>query len=239
MHLSILIENMRREGYEFMVGAPKVLFREIDGQQMEPVERVVADVPQESVGSVIEKLGARKGEMVSMQPMGDRMRIEYLVASRGLFGYRSEFLTDTRGEGIMSTVFDSYAPFKGDITRRGNGALVAFETGEAVTYGLYNAQERGVLFIGSGTKVYEGMVVGESPKAGDLNVNVCKKKHVTNIRASGSDDALRLVPPRTMSLEECIEFIREDELIEVTPKSFRIRKVILNNQLRAKSQSGK
>ena len=238
MHLSILIENMRREGYEFAVGAPKALLKEIDGKLCEPVERVVLDVPADAVGSVMSKLSSRKGELVQMAPVGDRMKIEFLVPSRGLFGYRSEMLTDTRGEGIMNTVFDSYTPYKGDIPGRMTGALVAFETGEAVTYGLYNAQERGVLFIGPGTPVYEGMVVGESPKDEDLNVNVCKRKHVTNTRSSNSDEALRLTPPRSMSLEACIEFIADDELIEVTPKSLRIRKRILNNQLRAKQKFG-
>ena len=238
MHLSILIETMRREGYEFMVGAPRVLFREEDGVKTEPIERFVCDVPADYVGAVMEKLGSRKGELVQMAPQGDRMRLEYLIPARGLFGYRNEFLTDTRGEGIMSSVFEGYAPYKGDIASRSTGSLVAFETGEAVTYGLYNAQERGALFIGAGTPVYEGMVVGMSPKAEDINVNVCKKKHVTNMRASGSDDALRLIPPRQMSLEACIEFIGEDELIEVTPKNLRIRKRILDNQLRAKSKFG-
>ena len=238
MHLSILIETMRREGYEFMVGAPRVLFREEDGVKTEPIERFVCDVPADYVGAVMEKLGSRKGELVQMAPQGDRMRLEYLIPARGLFGYRNEFLTDTRGEGIMSSVFEGYAPYKGDIVSRSTGSLVAFETGEAVTYGLYNAQERGALFIGAGTPVYEGMVVGMSPKAEDINVNVCKKKHVTNMRASGSDDALRLIPPRQMSLEACIEFIGEDELIEVTPKNLRIRKRILDNQLRAKSKFG-
>ena len=238
MHLSILIETMRREGYEFMVGAPRVLFREDGGVKTEPIERFVCDVPADYVGAVMEKLGSRKGELVQMAPQGDRMRLEYLIPARGLFGYRNEFLTDTRGEGIMSSVFEGYAPYKGDIASRSTGSLVAFETGEAVTYGLYNAQERGALFIGAGTPVYEGMVVGMSPKAEDINVNVCKKKHVTNMRASGSDDALRLIPPRQMSLEACIEFIGEDELIEVTPKNLRIRKRILDNQLRAKSKFG-
>ena len=238
MHLSILIETMRREGYEFMVGAPRVLFREENGQKTEPIERFVCDVPADYVGAVMEKLGSRKGELVQMAPQGDRMRLEYLIPARGLFGYRNEFLTDTRGEGIMSSVFEGYAPYKGDISSRSTGSLVAFETGEAVTYGLYNAQERGALFIGAGTPVYEGMVVGMSPKAEDINVNVCKKKHVTNMRASGSDDALRLIPPRQMSLEACIEFIGEDELIEVTPKNLRIRKRILDNQLRAKAKFG-
>ncbi len=238
MHLSILIETMRREGYEFMVGAPRVLFHEENGVRTEPIERFVCDVPSDYVGAVMEKLGSRKGDLVQMNPQGDRMRLEYLIPARGLFGYRNEFLTDTRGEGIMSSVFEGYAPYKGDIASRNTGSLVAFETGEAVTYGLYNAQERGALFIGAGTQVYEGMVVGMSPKAEDINVNVCKKKHVTNMRASGSDDALRLIPPRQMSLEACIEFIGDDELIEVTPKNLRIRKRILDNQLRAKAKFG-
>ena len=238
MHLSILIETMRREGYEFMVGAPRVLFHEENGVRTEPIERFVCDVPSDYVGAVMEKLGSRKGDLVQMNPQGDRMRLEYLIPARGLFGYRNEFLTDTRGEGIMSSVFEGYAPYKGDIASRSTGSLVAFETGEAVTYGLYNAQERGALFIGAGTQVYEGMVVGMSPKAEDINVNVCKKKHVTNMRASGSDDALRLIPPRQMSLEACIEFIGDDELIEVTPKNLRIRKRILDNQLRAKAKFG-
>jgi len=237
MHLSILVETMRREGYEFAVGAPKVLYKEIEGQLCEPVERLVCDQPQQYVGAVMEKIGARKGDLVEMLPQGDHIRLEFLIPSRGLFGYRSDYLTDTHGEGIMSSVFDNYSPVKGEITRRQNGALVAFESGDAVTYGLYNAQERGALFITPGTKVYEGMIVGESPKPGDLCVNVCKKKHITNMRASGSDDALRLIPPRQMSLEACIEFIAEDELIEVTPKSLRLRKRILNNEQRAKNRS--
>ena len=236
MHLSILIENMRREGYELSVSTPRVLFKkdEATGQTLEPIERLVIDVPEDCVGSVMEKMGTRKGELVSMHPQGSRMRIEFLVPARGLFGYKSEFLTDTKGEGIMSHVFEDYQPYKGDIDRRNTGSLVSFETGEAVTYGLYNAQERGQLFIGSGVPVYEGMVVGSSPKAEDLVVNVCKKKHLTNTRASGSDDALRLVPPRTLSLEDCLEFLAEDELLEVTPESLRIRKRILSNQQRAK-----
>ncbi len=238
MHLSILIETMRREGYEFMVGAPKVLYKEENGKKLEPVERFVCDVPSEYMGAVMEKLGSRRGELIQMSPAGDRMRLEYLVPSRGLFGYKNEFLTDTRGEGVMSTVFDSYAPYKGDITGRSTGSLVAFETGEAVTYGLYNAQDRGVMFITPGTPVYEGMIVGMSPKAEDINVNVCKKKHVTNMRASGSDEALRLVPPRIMSLDACIEFISDDELIEVTPENLRLRKAILSNTQRAKVKFG-
>ena len=237
MHLSILIETMRREGYEFSVSTPKVLYKEIDGVKCEPIERVVIDVPDESVGAVMGKLGTRKSELVSMEPKGTRTRLEFLIPSRGLFGYKNEFLTDTKGEGIMNTLFDSYKPYKGDIPSRSTGSLVAFESGEAVTYGLYNAQERGTLFIGAGTPVYEGMVVGESPKADDINVNVCKKKHLTNTRSSGADDALRLIPPKNMSLEEAIEFIASDELIEVTPENIRIRKKILDNGLRAKNRS--
>ena len=236
MHLSILIENMRREGYELSVSTPRVLYKkdEATGQTLEPIERLVIDVPEDCVGSVMEKMGTRKGELVSMHPQGSRMRIEFLVPARGLFGYKSEFLTDTKGEGIMSHVFEDYQPYKGDIDRRSTGSLVSFETGEAVTYGLYNAQERGQLFIGSGVPVYEGMVVGASPKTEDLVVNVCKKKHLTNTRASGSDDALRLVPPRILSLEDCLEFLADDELLEVTPESLRIRKRILSNTQRAK-----
>jgi len=237
MHLSILIETMRREGYEFSVSTPKVLYKEIDGQKCEPIERVVIDVPDDSVGAVMSRLGTRKSELVAMEPKGSRTKLEFLIPSRGLFGYKNQFLTDTKGEGIMNTVFDSYQPYKGDIEGRSTGSLVAFESGEAVTYGLYNAQERGSLFIGPGTPVYEGMVVGESPKAEDINVNVCKKKHLTNTRSSGADDALRLIPPRILSLEEAIEFIASDELIEVTPKNIRIRKKILNNGLRAKQRN--
>ncbi len=237
MHLSILIENMRREGYELGVSTPRVLYKEIDGKLCEPIEQLVIDVPEDCLGSVMEKMGARKGEMISMQPVGSRMRVEFLIPARGLFGYRSEFLTDTRGEGILNSVFHGYEPYKGDIPRRNVGSLVAFETGEAITYGLYNAQERGSLFIGPGVQVYEGMVVGASPKAEDLVVNVCKRKHLTNTRASGSDDALRLVPPRIMSLEDCLEFLADDELLEVTPKSLRIRKRILSNTLRAKERA--
>lgn len=235
MHLSILIENMRREGYELAVSTPRVLFKEgEDGRRLEPIERLVIDVPEDCVGSVMEKMGSRKGELVSMHPQGSRMRIEFLVPARGLFGYKSEFLTDTKGEGIMSHVFEDYQPYKGDIDRRSTGSLVSFETGEAVTYGLYNAQERGQLFIPAGTQVYEGMIVGASPKSDDLVVNVCKRKHLTNTRASGSDDALRLVPHRILSLEDCLEFLADDELLEVTPESLRIRKRILSNSQRAK-----
>ena len=237
MHLSILIENMRREGYELGVSTPRVLYREIDGKLNEPIERVVIDVPEDCVGSVMEKLGSRKGELQAMNPIGSRMRLEFLIPARGLFGYKSEFLTDTKGEGIMSSVFEGYEPYKGDIPKRAQGSLVAFETGEAVTYGLYNAQERGELFISAGTQVYEGMVVGASPKSDDLVVNVCKRKHLTNTRASGSDDALRLIPPRNMSLEDALEFLADDELLEVTPKSIRIRKRTLSNQQRAKDRA--
>ena len=235
MHLSILIENMRREGYELSVSTPRVLYKEgEDGRRLEPIERLVIDVPEGNVGSVMEKMGSRKAELVSMHPQGSRMRIEFLVPARGLFGYKSEFLTDTKGEGIMSHVFEGYEPYKGDIERRNTGSLVSFETGEAVTYGLYNAQERGQLFIPAGVPVYEGMVVGASPKTDDLVVNVCKRKHLTNTRASGSDDALRLVPPKTLSLEDCLEFLADDELLEVTPESLRIRKRVLSNTQRAK-----
>lgn len=239
MHLSILIENMRREGYELQVSSPRVLFKEENGKKLEPYELVVCDVPTNYLGAVMEKLGARRGEMVQMHPQGeDRMRVEFIIPSRGLFGYRNEFLTDTHGEGIINTVFDSYKEYKGDIPTRESGALIAFEDGESVTYGLYNAQERGTLFIGPGVPVYEGMVVGVSPKSEDLVVNICKKKHISNMRASGSDEALRLVPPVTLSLEEAIEFIRDDEMVEVTPKSIRIRKNILSKQLRMKSTKG-
>ena len=239
MSLSILIETMRREGYEFQVSPPRVLYQTIDGKKCEPIERLVVDVPAESVGAVIEKLGTRKADMQEMTPIGSRMKIEFLVPSRGLFGYRNEFLTDTRGEGIMASVFDSYAPYKGELTRRNTGSLVASETGESITYGLFNAQERGVLFIGANVDVYEGMVVGASPKQEDIVVNVCKKKQLTNTRAAGSDDALRLVPPRKMSLEQCLEFLADDELLEVTPKNLRIRKTILNHERRMKAQYGK
>lgn len=238
MHLSILIENMRREGYELAVSTPRVLYKTAeDGRKLEPIERLVIDVPDECVGSVMEKVCGRKGEMTNMHPQGNRTRIEFLIPARGLFGYKSEFLTDTKGEGIMSHVFEGYEPYKGDIDRRKTGSLVSFETGEAVTYGLYNAQERGQLFIPAGTPVYEGMIVGSSPKTDDLVVNVCKKKHLTNTRASGSDDALRLVPHRILSLEDCLEFLADDELLEVTPESLRIRKRILSNSQRAKQRA--
>lgn len=239
MHLSILIETMRREGYEFQVSTPHVLMHKENGVLCEPMERLVVDVPEEYMGSVMEKMGSRKGTLVQMMPHGSRMRIEFSIPSRGLFGYRSEFLTDTKGEGIMNSIFEGYEPMKGDIALRPSGSLIAFESGEAVTYGLFNAQERGTLFIGPGTPVYEGMIVGSSPKAEDLVVNVCKKKHVSNMRASGSDEALRLVPYRQMSLEECMEFITDDELLEITPKNIRMRKQILDKSLRMKALSKK
>ncbi len=238
MSLSILIETMRREGYEFQVSPARVLYQEIDGKKCEPIERLVVDVPQDSVGAVIEKIGARKGDMLEMTPVGNRMKIEFLVPARGLFGYRNEFLTDTKGEGIMASVFDSYAPFKGELTRRNTGSLVASEAGESITYGLFNAQERGALFIGPNVEVYEGMVVGVSPKLEDITVNVCKKKQLTNMRAAGSDESLRLVPPKQLSLEQCLEFLADDELLEVTPHFMRIRKTILNKELRMKAMHG-
>ena len=237
MHLSILIENMRREGFELSVSTPRVLFKEIDGVKCEPIENLLIDVPENCVGSVMEAMGNRKAELVHMHPHGSRMRIQFKIPARGLFGYKSEFLTATKGEGIMSSVFDCYEPYKGEIPRRSTGSLIAFETGEAVTYGLFNAQERGTLFIGAGVPVYEGMIVGASPKAEDLVVNICKKKHLTNTRASGSDDALRLVPPKNLSLEDSLEFLADDELLEVTPQSIRIRKRTLSNTLRAKERS--
>ena len=235
MHLSILMETMRREGYEFSVSTPRVLTKEIDGKLCEPIERMVADVPEESMGAVIEKMGKRKGDLLGMTPIGSRYRLEFLVPSRGLFGYRNEFLTDTRGEGIMSSVLDSYAPMKGEIERRQVGSLIAFESGEACSYGLFNAQERGQLFIGAGTPVYAGMVVGVCSRNEDMTVNVCKKKQLTNMRAAGSDEALRLTPPKVMSLEQCLEFLADDELLECTPKSLRIRKRELDHALRMRN----
>ena len=239
MSLSILIETMRREGYEFQVSPPRVLYKEIDGKKCEPIERLVVDVPGDCVGSVIEKLGQRKGDLVEMTPVGDRMKVEFLIPARGLFGYRNDFLTDTKGEGIMASVFDSYAPYKGDISRRGMGSLISTETGDSITYGLFNAQERGTLFIGAGVPVYEGMIIGVANRGEDIVVNACRKKQLTNTRASGSDDALRLVPPKQMSLEQCLEFLADDELLEVTPKSLRMRKAILNHEQRMKSLKGK
>ncbi|MCD7830604.1 MAG: translational GTPase TypA, partial [Clostridiales bacterium] len=239
MHLAILIETMRREGYEFQVSPPRVLFRTIDGKKCEPMERLVVDVPADYVGSVIEQLGKRRGEMLDMTPVGDRMKLNFLVPSRGLFGYRNEFLTATKGEGIMASVFDSYAPYQGDLERRNTGSLISYETGTSITYGLFNAQQRGSLFIGAGVDVYEGMIIGMNPKNEDITVNVCKKKQLTNTRASGSDDALRLIPPKQMSLEQCLEFLADDELLEVTPNHLRLRKRILSNDLRMKNIHGK
>ena len=235
MHLSILMETMRREGYEFSVSTPRVLTKTIDGKLCEPIERMVADVPEECMGSVIEKMGRRKGDLLGMTPMGNRYRLEFLVPSRGLFGYRNEFLTDTKGEGIMSSVLDSYAPMKGEIERRLVGSLIAFESGEAVTYGLGAAQERGTLLIGPGTQVYAGMVVGICSRNEDMTVNVFKRKQLTNMRAAGSDDAIRLVPPKIMSLEQCLEFLADDELLECTPKSLRIRKRELDHSIRMRN----
>ncbi len=237
MHLSILIETMRREGYEFQVSPPRVLTKEIDGKLCEPMERVVVDVPENAVGAVMEKLSSRKGDFIQMNPVGNRMKMEFVVPARGLFGYRNEFMTDTRGEGILASIFDSYAPMKGEVSRRNNGSLVAFETGESITYGLFNAQERGALFIGPGVPIYAGMVVGSCPKNEDISVNVCKKKQLSNMRASGSDESLRLITPRQMSLEQCMEFLADDELLEVTPKNLRIRKRILDHGMRMKALS--
>ena len=239
MSLSILIETMRREGYELQVSPPRVLYQMIDGVKCEPIERLVTDVPADCVGAVMEKIGSRKGDLLEMTPAGNRMKLEFLVPSRGLFGYRNEFLTDTKGEGIMASVFEKYAPMKGEISRRSTGSLVAFETGEAVTYGLYNAQERGTLFIGAGVPVYAGMIVGECPKQEDISVNVCKKKQLTNMRASGSDDALRLTSPKQMSLEQCLEFLADDELLECTPENLRLRKRILDHGDRMREASKK
>ncbi len=235
MHLSILIETMRREGYEMTCSNPRVLFKEIDCVKCEPMERVTLDVPQDYVGAVVEKLGQRKGDLLEMNPVGSRMRIEYVIPSRCLFGYRSEFLTATHGEGIMNTIFDGYQPYRGEVTMRFTGSLVASETGETTRYGLFNTQERGNLFVGPQTPVYEGMIVGENPKNDDISVNPCKKKQLTAIRSAGADEKLLLTPPVIFSLEEAIEFITDDELIEVTPKSIRLRKKILNTELRMKA----
>ena len=241
MHLSILIETMRREGYELCCSPPRVLYKTIDGVKCEPMELVYIDVPTEYSGAVIEELGRRKGELIQMSPnsTGTRMNIEYSIPARCLMGYRSTFMTATRGEGIINSVYNGYEPYKGDITLRWTGSLVASETGETTSYGLYNTQERGNMFIGPATPVYEGMIVGESPKVGDIAVNPCKKKHLTAVRSSGADEALILVTPVVFSLEEAIEFITDDELIEVTPKSIRLRKRILNTELRLKAQSKK
>jgi len=236
MHLSILIENMRRDGYEFQVSRPRVLYRNIDGVKCEPIDKVVLDVPENCVGTIMQTMGVKKGELIEMSQIGSRTRLQFLVPSRGLFGYKSQMLTDTRGEGVMSSVFDSYQPYKGDIDGRNFGSLISYETGEAITYGLFNAQGRGRLFVTAGDKVYIGQVVGCNPKGDDIVVNVCKKKQLTNTRSSSSDEALRLTPIQPMSLESALEFIADDELLEVTPQSFRIRKRILDHGLRAKSK---
>ena len=235
MHLSILIENMRREGFELCCSNPRVLYKEIDGEKCEPMERVVLDVPTEYVGAVVEKLGRRKGDLLEMSPIGNRTKIEYIIPARGLFGYRSEFLTDTHGEGIMNSIFEGYQPYRGEIVMRFTGSLIASEDGETTRYGLFNTQERGTMFVGPQTPVYEGMIVGENPKNEDIAINPCKKKQLTAIRSSGADEKLLLTPPVIFSLEEAIEFINDDELIEVTPKSIRLRKKILNNELRMKA----
>ncbi|MDU5081975.1 translational GTPase TypA [uncultured Tissierella sp.] len=237
LHLSVLIENMRREGYEFQVSKPEVLFKEENGKKMEPMEKVTIDLSNEFVGAVIEKLGQRKGELVSMtESNGGYARLEFLIPARGLIGYRQEFMTDTKGNGILNSVFDGYALYKGEIPKRKVGSIISFETGESTAYGLYSAQERGILFIGAGIQVYTGMIVGANPKGLDIDVNVCRKKQQSNIRASGSDEALRLSPAKDMSLEEALEFIEDDELIEVTPLNFRIRKKILDSTKRYKSK---
>ena len=236
LHLSILIETMRREGYEFQVSKPAVLYKEIDGQLHEPMEAVTIDVPEEFVGVVIQKLGSRRGTMIQMSSSkGGYTRLEFSIPARGLIGYRAEFLTDTKGNGILNTLFDGYSAYKGDIPDRPQGSLISFETGEAIPYGMYNAQERGSLFVSPGTKVYTGMVVGRNARSGDMEVNICKQKKLTNVRASGSDDALRLVPAEILSLEQCLEFITDDELVEVTPSNLRIRKKILSSVLRSKA----
>ena len=240
LHLSVLIETMRREGFELLVSRPKVIFKEIDGVKCEPIEDLVVNVPDDCVGNVIEKLGRRKAEMVNMEPAEDgHTKIEFKIPARGLIGYRTEFLTDTKGEGTMNHIFDSYQAYKGDIQARVRGTIVAFENGKSVTYGLYNAQDKGDLFIGPGVEVYEGMIVGLNSRGEDLAINVCKEKHLTNTRASGSDDALRLVPPIQMSLEKAIEFIQDDELVEVTPKSIRLRKKILDTKERERANRSK
>lgn len=236
MHLSILIENMRRDGYEFQVSMPKVLIKDIDGIKCEPIDRLFLDVPEDCTGTVMQKMGIRKGELVQMTPHGNRMKMEFLIPSRGLFGFKSELLTDTKGEGVINSIFYDYEPWKGEIKRRDYGSLIAHESGDAVVYGLYNAQERGDLFIDAGVPVYAGMIVGANPKGDDIVVNVCKKKHLSNCRASGSDDALRLIPPRKMSLEDDIEFLADDEILEVTPKSLRIRKIILDHNMRLREK---
>lgn len=239
MHLSILLETMRREGFELACSNPRVLYKTVNGEKYEPMERVTLDVPTEMVGVVVDKLGQRKGDLISMAPIGSRTRIEYSIPSRCLFGYRSEFLTATHGEGVMNTIFDGYAPYRGEIQMKYTGSLIASENGETTRYGLYNTQDRGQLFVGPQTQVYEGMIVGENPKYDDIAVNPCKTKHLTAIRSSGADEKLLLTPPRIFSLEEAIEYIGDDDLIEVTPKSIRLRKKILNTELRMKEMMKK
>lgn len=238
LHLSILIETLRREGYEFQVSKPEVLFHEENGKKMEPMELVTIDVPEDFVGNVIEKLGGRKGEMTNMSPSnGGYTRLEFLIPARGLIGYRNEFMTDTKGNGILNSVFDSYQAYKGEIPKRSQGSLIAFESGDAVAYGLFNAQERGDLFIPAGVKVYAGMIVGRNARAEDMEVNVCKKKQLTNMRSSGADDSLKLTTPLNMSLEQCLEFVTDDELVEITPQSLRMRKRVLDSSLRRKMKN--
>jgi len=234
MHISILVENMRRDGYEFQVSMPKVIYKEIDGVKCEPIDRLTIDVPEDCVGTIMGTIGARKGDLITMTNHGSRIRLEFFIPARGLFGYKNEFLTQTKGEGIMSSIFEEYQPYKGNIDHRNFGALVAYETGDAIQYGLFNAQERGKLLVTPGTKVYGGMVVGINPKKEDIVVNVCKKKQLTNIRSSASDEALRLEPVKPLTLEECLEFIDEDELLEVTPSSLRIRKIVLDHTIRGR-----
>ncbi len=237
LHLSVLIENMRREGYEFQVSKPEVLYKTVDGKKMEPMEKVTIDVGNEFMGIVIEKLGQRKGEMITMsESNGGYARVEFIIPARGLIGYRQEFMTDTKGNGILNSVFHDYAPFKGEIPKRQDGSIIVFETGETTTYGLHAAQERGILFVGAGVPVYSGMIVGSTPKGLDIEVNVCRKKAQSNVRASGSDESLKLSPPKNMSLEEALEFIEDDELIEVTPLNFRVRKKILDSTKRYRSK---
>jgi len=236
LHLSILIETMRRQGFEFQISKPSVIFKEVNGEKLEPIEHLTIDIPEEYVGAVMDKLGTRKAEMINMTTTTDGyLRLEFKIPARGLIGYRSQFMTDTKGNGVIHHTFDSYESFRGEIPERQRGSLISFETGETSTYGLFNAESRGLLFIGPGVSVYEGMIVGENAKQGDIEVNVCRKKHVTNMRSSGTDEAMRLITPVDMSLENCLEFIAADELVEVTPKSIRLRKRILDNNLRAKS----
>ena len=241
LHLSVLIENMRREGFEFSVSKAEVLYKtDEQGKKLEPMEHAMIDVPDEFTGTVIEKMGQRKGEMINMHTSGSgHTRIEFSIPARGLIGYRGEFLTDTKGNGIINTLFDGYGPYKGDIQYRKSGSLIAYETGESITYGLYNAQERGILFIGAGVKVYAGMVVGQNPKAEDIEVNICKRKQLSNTRSSGADDALKLSPPKVLSLEQALEFIETDELLEVTPTSLRIRKKTLDSTMRMRERRNK